>query len=467
VTTRGKTPLWSWAELCKIFDCSLTGEPVTGLSIDSRTTQPGDMFIALSGDPGPRFGSGNAAAGDGHDFIDIAIQNGASAVLAHKDCRGPVIKVDDTLDGLWQLGRAARARCAGGVVAITGSSGKTTLRSWLESILAEQARTHGSTGSFNNHWGVPLSLGRMPRDTEIGVFEVGTSHPGEIAPLATLVAPDIAVILNVLPAHLGNFQNMDALIEEKLSIEAGLGGAGILILPFELARNDAGRTAGHQTITFGTDERADVFGTATPVDGGSNISASVLGKPVELYLPFTGEHRLRSSLAVLAVIGALGLNPSHLAPGFATLTVPAGRGTRFRTHDITLIDDSYNANPISMAMAIDSLRWEPGRRKIAFLGEILELGDSSISAHQEIGHNVATLDEVYTFGDGFNGVNIDARFHRHYSRVEDFDLDTFTRSLQPGDNILVKGSNKVFWVNNFAATLRSKLPHSEIEEDPG
>ena len=485
--------LWTWEELGALFVARQTSPQqhrrgivapsISGVSIDSRTTQPGDLFIALSGDPGPRFsapvtGQGRAAAGqgraavrsrDGHDFVSAAVSAGATVVMIHRhpddkaalEC--PRLEVKDTLDGLWQLGRAARHRNHGQIIAITGSGGKTTLRLWLASILTSLGRTHASVQSLNNHWGVPLSLARMPTDARYGVFEIGTSHAGEIQPLVQLVAPDVAVLLNVLPAHLGNFANMQALTEEKLSIATGLGSNGCLVMPFQLAGAVAhqGSGQGYRTITFGTHEDADVSGSMTPVSGGAQITARVMGQIIELTIPFVGEERLESALAVLATLHALGIRLVDTLPLFKTLMLPEGRGQRIRAGSVTLIDDSYNANPVSMKMAISALlRDEEPGRKIALLGEMLELGDATVAAHIEIGNSCAGLDRVITFGDGFKGIKVRAVTgnatgpDEHYSSVDEFDLPEFARSLQPGDQILIKGSNKVFWVRGFVEKLR-------------
>ncbi len=469
--------LWPWAELCQVFG-AVPGPgqapAIAGLSIDSRSTRPGDLFIALSSDPGPRFHNSSKNAPqkntrDGHDYLAAAVNAGASAVLVHRevDCGVPALRVPDTLDGLWQLAQAARARTQGRIIAITGSSGKTTLRLWLETLLGGLfTKVHASTSSLNNHWGVPLSLGRMPADTDYGIFEIGTNHPGEIQPLSELVAPQIALVLNLLPAHIGNFPSMQTLREEKLSIAKGLSRGGTLILPREIATG-----AGHRVITFGTDMRADVHGVVDPdgydalhgpgssvTEGASLIHASVMGQTIELEIPFTGAHRLESLLATLAVLAALEVNLEAALPGFRSLALPPGRGGRMVLSEVTLIDDSYNANPVSMRLAIDALQGAAGPgRKIALLGEMLELGEAGEASHTEVGRQCAGLDLVVTFGAGFNHVAPEHSGQAHYDKLDDFDLAAFIAALRPGDQILVKGSNQVFWQNNFVARLRAGL----------
>ena len=420
---------------------------LSGVSIDSRTIEPGDLFVALSGDPGPRFGSVTNAR-DGHDFAQMAVKAGAAAVMCRADFTGdyPLIPVADTLEGLWQLGAAARARFEGQVVAITGSSGKTTMRGWLEQLLAPVGEVHASVGSYNNHWGVPLSLARMPRDREFGVLEVGTNHPGEIAPLSELVQPDVALLLNVLPAHIGNFNDMQALTDEKLSIAAGLPEGGTLVVPFEL-RNQVSHA---RLLTFGSDPESDVTGSLV----GDQFVVTQGDSQLTLEVPWKSPERLSAILASLGVLMALGVDPSGLEQCFAMLDLPEGRGNQQTIAEITVIDDSYNANPASMKMALEQLHRSdrPGRR-IALLGEMLELGSQTASAHADMALKAEGLDQVLTFGQGFESAAIGA----HFATIDDFDLDGFVAELRGGDTVLVKGSNKVFWSHQFVRRLLKLL----------
>lgn len=437
------TALWSWRELSALFSCELAGDAVTGVSIDTRTLQPGDMFVALQGEA------------DGHDYLKQATAAGASCVMVHRDCSAdiPTIRVDDTLKGLWQLGKAARARTKARIIAITGSSGKTTLRFWLQGILSGVGKTHASVASYNNHWGVPLSLARMPADSEYGVFEIGTNHPGEIGPLAELVSPDVAVVLNVAPAHIGNFRDMEELIAEKLSIMEGLQPEGRAVVHHDFAGRCSGRI-----ISFGTDPRADVHGEGMFENGVFSITAEVCGRRIELDIPLAGEHRLYSVLATLGVLQSLDVDPGQLKGAYASLSVPAGRGLAEVLSGITLIDDSYNANEVSMSLAITALNGaRTNGRKIALLGEMLELGENARAAHEGVADACHGLDVVYTFGEGFRNITPAAKRHRHFDRVEDFDLTAFRAELNEGDTVLVKGANKVFWVPGFTERLKEVL----------
>ena len=483
--------LWTWEQLCQVFapaqesarDKNLS---ITGIAIDSRSTQPGDLFIALSSNPGPRFGGTPLLskevlpkemrpkeARDGHDFLEAAIKAGAKAVMVDREVHSavPMLSVSDTLEGLWQLAQAARTRNQGRIIALTGSSGKTTLRFWLETILrtlltsSARHRVHASRESLNNHWGVPLSLCRMPAHADYSLFEIGTNHPGEMQPLAELVSPDLALVLNILPAHIGNFASMLALREEKLSITRGLKPGGTLILPWDLGPACHKKIAqeGYQVLSFGTDPRADVHGTistqqTTHLDNGAVIQAKVLGQELELEIPFVGRHRLESVLASLAVLAVLELDLPEALAGFRLLQLPPGRGKQIQLGAITLIDDSYNANPVSMRLALEALEGsrEAGR-KIALLGEMHELGETGAAAHREIAKHCGAMDLVLTFGAGFQELAMGSAHQAHYDRVEDFDLGAFIAELQPGDQILVKGSNRVFWKNNFVGALRAAL----------
>ncbi|MFT7244250.1 MAG: UDP-N-acetylmuramoyl-tripeptide--D-alanyl-D-alanine ligase [Candidatus Azotimanducaceae bacterium] len=442
--------LWTWAELSKLGNASQeTGPDISGVSIDSRQTQDGDLFVALSGDPGPRFFSDANNTRDGHEFINTAVAAGANAVMLSRptsDAAYAFIGVSDTLEGLWALGGLARQRCAGRIVAITGSAGKTTARSWLMQCLADQFDVHGSLGSLNNHWGVPLSLSRMPRESDIGIFEIGTNHSGEISPLSRLVQPHISILLNVLPAHIGNFESFDSLEQEKRSIADGLVDAGCLILPESLA------TGHEREFTFGIGDSADVCAQYEVSDAGWDIQANISGELINYRLTSGGEHRLQTSLAVLATAKQLGADLSRVALKMSFLESPEGRGDESVTNGVTVIDDSYNANPVSVQYALDALQIRPGRRFV-LLGEIMELGDLSPHYHRELSTCFSGFDRVITVGAGFAATPGD----EHYTSTGEINMSLLVEDFQPGDTILVKGSNKVFWVNGFVKALRHAL----------
>lgn len=446
-------PLWTLEEMQSVGEVVSTVNEVElqGVSIDSRQINKGDLFIALSGDPGPRFHGGVDNPRDGHEFISSAISNGASVVLLStppSEISVPYVKVKDTLDGLWGLAEVSRARCGGQVVVITGSAGKTTAKTWLTGALESLCEVHASAGSLNNHWGVPLSLSRMAKSTEVGVIEIGTNHPGEISPLSQLAKPNISVLLNVLPAHIGNFGSLGNLREEKLSIAHGLSEDGTFVLPFGLATGESGE------ITFGFEADADANATFEVVNGISKVQANICGEPVEYQLAETGEYRVLTSLAVLAVVSQLGYNVSAAAKNLAHLDSPKGRGNKHLLAGITVIDDSYNANPVSMGYAIRNLVETPCEgRRIALLGEILELGDEADRYHAEVSSHFVSLDQVITFGAGFEAHSGGS----HLDSIQDLDLDRFLSELNAGDIVLVKGSNKVFWQHGFVDQLLARL----------
>ena len=441
--------IWSSNEINAVFGSSITSN-ITGISIDSRTLKRGDLFIALSGNPGPKFSTSTDSSRDGHDFIEQALRSGASAVISSKplDQVNNQILVPDTLEALWTLAKASRDRMSKPVIAVTGSNGKTTFRNWLEALLKTVADVHGSEKSLNNHWGVPLSLARMPRGAEVGIFEIGTNHPGEIEVLTELASPDIAVLLNVEEAHIGNFKDIFELEREKLSIANGLSD-GVFVLPFGLAT----KTKAPNLITFG--KGGDVYVINSSPDG-LLASFSVFGEVIDAELSPTTFPRIDSILALLCVVHAAGFEIGPILENVKFLDLPIGRGNVKTVKGIRIIDDSYNANQASMSLAVSNLIAMEGK-KVALLGEMLELGEHSEKAHQIIADRVGEkIDLVYTFGDSFK----EARFccHRiHLDSAEDLDLDKLAEHLDEGSAVLVKGSNKVFWGNDFVPRLTEAL----------
>lgn len=442
---------------------SSDGPDIAGIGIDSRRIQHGDLFVALPGDPGPRFRPSTRSDRDGHDFVAHAVENGAAAVLVHRpgDYGVPTLLVEDTLDALWDLGRAGRRRLSGPVVAVTGSSGKTTVKSFAAVGLGAFS-THGS---LNNHIGVPLSLARTPRDAEGGVYEIGTNHPGEIEPLAHLAKPQVAVVLNVHPAHIEHFGTLDAIRREKTSIARGLEEGGVLIRPVDVHARYRGRT-----ITFGMEPSADIRLTDL-ADGIAELRTPA--GSIRCAVPGGGVHRALSVCAVAAVLTALDRPLAHLER-LAGQDLPQGRGNRIEAGGVTIIDESYNANPQSMAVTLDAFAGEPvgaarnregkhPRRRIAVLGDMLELGAEAGRYHAQLAIRCAGVDGVFCAGQwmrdlydalqppqrwGF-AARADAAFVRHCAAA-----------LKPGDEVLVKASNGIFWANRFVAALVRELDES-------
>ena len=449
-TDLGAMPLWTFPELTAALGLPAAHGPgITGVAIDSRRLERGDLFVALSGDPGPRFRPSSRSARDGHDFVADAIRKGAAAVLAHRrgDYAAPALLVDDTLDGLWALGRARRSALEAPVVAVTGSSGKTTFKSFAATALGAFA----TAGSLNNHIGVPLSLALTPRDAAGAVCEIGTNHPGEIAPLAQLASPDVAVVLNVGPAHIEHFGSLEAIRREKTSIAVGLEADGVLVRPAVLAANYAGRT-----VTFGKEESADVRLLSVAAGRAEfQVGRDLLNCPV----PGGGAHRAMSVCAVAAVLLALGRPMAHLQR-LAHHAVPRGRGNRLRIGTVSIVDESYNANPASMAATLVAFGEEPAKRRVAILGDMLELGADASRYHAEIGAHCGPLDGVFCVGERMAALyeTLPRRQRLGFAAQTDGDLARRCAALlQPGDVVLVKGSNGVFWVHDFVAALAQEL----------
>jgi UDP-N-acetylmuramoyl-tripeptide--D-alanyl-D-alanine ligase len=422
----------------------------TGVSIDSRTLQPGDLFVALQG---PNF--------DGHDFLEAAYENGAAASLVQRAPIGrmaelPHLLVDDTLGALWRLGAAARARGQAKIAAITGSAGKTSTKEALRHCLAAQAETAANVGSLNNHWGVPLSLARMRPKISYGVFELGMNNPGEILELARLVRPHVAVVTNVEVAHIGNFKSIMEIADAKAEIFQALepGGQAVLNREHPLFHHLRAKAleAGVETIIgFGAHGEAEVrLVSFTPEAEGSRVEAIVFGQPLSYRLAAHGRHLALNSLAVLAACALLGGDAHEAATVLETLTPLKGRGARHWVDGydgrFLLIDDSYNANPASMRAAFDVLaqsRPEGKGRRIAVLGDMLELGDTAEDLHAGLATDLAAAaDRVYCCGPHMAALF--AALPQDKRALHAPDSSALASLLSPGiragDVVLVKGS---------------------------
>ncbi len=448
--------LWDFGEVCQAVDVmpDATSADIHGVSIDSRTLNPGDLFVALDGSTGTQLRAAQGAGHDGHDFVEHAASKGAVTAMVHEPLKAsiPLIKVGDTRQGLWRLGKAARARMTGIVFAITGSAGKTTAKSMLAAVTDGFA----TEGSLNNVWGVPLSLARTPRNAFAGAYEVGMNAPGEIAPLARLVAPQVALVLNALPAHLKNLGSIDAVRREKLSIFEGLEAGGTLVLPEGM---DDEVVPTHITkLRFGRSQQADVM--YSPLDEAwQAIEVGCAGKQVQVSVPGGGEHRAQTVAAVAACAVAGGYSLACLKR-LSEVELPEGRGREALVDGITIIDDSYNANPVSMVYAIRQLAKRRGRR-LALLGEMLELGEGEAVSHVELGSQAGSLiDGAWCVGQAARATHdalpASVRLGWH-KEASDALMESILKTLRAGDCLLIKGSNRIFWTHGFARALMQRL----------
>ena len=370
------SPLWGAAELAAAVGVA-RGWDISGISIDTRMLAPGDLFVALQGER------------DGHDFVEAAFAKGAAAALVSRPMPGNVIVVPDTLRALECLGAASRARTAAKIVAVTGSVGKTTVKEMLRRMLAAFGTVHAAEASFNNHIGVPLTLARMPREQTFGVFEIGMNHPGEIAPLAALVRPEVAIITCVDRAHLGLMGSEEAIAKEKASIFGALVPGGTAVVPAEtvfLRLLRAAVPAACHTLVFGRNDLADATMPKHMMWAeGSEITADIVGTEVSFGLATPGEHMALNALAVLSAAAALGLDVARAAAALDGFAPYKGRGERHEVAlagggKVLLLDESYNASGASMRAALAVLKLQRGRR-VAVLGDMLELGEHAAEEH--------------------------------------------------------------------------------------
>ncbi len=397
----------------------------TGVSIDTRTLRPGDLFVALVGENG-----------DGHDHVAEALAKGAAGAMVHRDLPGSTLLVHDTLTALWDLGRAARTRFRGRMVAVTGSVGKTTTKEMLRTILSAAGPTHAADASYNNHWGVPLTLARLPPDAAFCVAEIGTNHPGEIGPLSKLVRPHVAVITNVEAAHIGHFGSLEAIATEKSAITDGLEPGGSAVLPADspMLPRLAVRTA--LVDTFGL---AQVVAMAPDMDG-TDVTAQVEGRTIRFRVNAPGPHMVLNALAALTAANVLKIDGSAAIAGFRPMR---GRGLRHPLpNGITLLDESYNANSASVRAALTVLRRLPGRR-VAVLGDMLELGAYGPAEHVALAPDVAeSADILFACGPLMRGLfNAMPAAQRGEHAPDSATLAPIVAGrVQPGDSVPVKGS---------------------------
>jgi UDP-N-acetylmuramoyl-tripeptide--D-alanyl-D-alanine ligase len=447
--------LWTIDELLAATGGTLHGtvsKPLTAITIDSRAVGQGDIFVAIKGDKH-----------DGHDFVANALKAGAglglvSRVTPEMLAAGPVLEVaDDPLRGLESLGLAARARSQAQIFAVTGSVGKTSTKEMLRTALSASGQTHASAASFNNHWGVPLTLARMPKSAAFGVFEIGMNHSGEITPLVSMVRPHVAIITTIAASHLGNFASLDEIADAKAEIFSGVEPGGHAIIsrdtPYFERLSAAARAAGISSIvSFGKHPEADVrMDRVALLPDCCCVTAEVMGETVAYKLGLPGEHMAVNSLAVLAAAKLAGADLARACLALAKAAPAKGRGVQERLSiaggELLLIDESYNANPASVAAALGLLAAaQPprGGRRIAVLGDMLELGEQSPQLHAGLLEpmDAAKVDVLYAAGPLM--ANLWARVSGNrrgaYAETSEGLRDVLLKGLRPGDVVMIKGS---------------------------
>ncbi|PDS75919.1 UDP-N-acetylmuramoylalanyl-D-glutamyl-2,6-diaminopimelate--D-alanyl-D-alanine ligase [Rhizobium sp. L43] len=475
----------SWLWTTEDMIAAMAGRPfgtlpegITGISIDSRSIAPGEAFFAIKGD-----------RVDGHDYASMATANGASLLVvseARLPAMGrltvPMIVVEDVLAALGRLGLASRERSRARIIAVTGSVGKTTTKEMLRHVLSPSGKVHASVASFNNHWGVPLTLARMPEDTDYGVFEVGMNHPGEIRPLVAMIRPDIAVITTIAPAHLGNFKNIKEIAAAKAEIFEGLEPGGHVVLNRDNDQfNFLDRTAQSLGIehihSFGQHAKAEFrLAEFNGSDENSTLWLTIGGETLEVAIGAPGRHIGENALAALGVVRIVGADMEKAIEALGTLKPEKGRGKRHRlsigSGSFTLIDESYNANPASMRAAIALLAAsEPtGRgRRIAVLGDMLEMGEYAQKVHSDLAVPLlaAGIEYVWLAGAEMAALkeslpeSVHVEYRENTSELTDYVLD----SVVPGDVFMVKSSLGIGFGKIVAALLDKFPPFSDTQRE--
>jgi UDP-N-acetylmuramoyl-tripeptide--D-alanyl-D-alanine ligase len=451
--------LWTIAEVARAL--GLSGSfPDTAIDFvtqDSRLVKPGCLFVGLSGTPSGGFVSSFASARDGWEFAANAQAAGAVAMIVPHRIEGvsvPQLVVKDTLlDGLWTLARAARARFQGPVIGLTGSAGKTSTKEFI----AAYPNAYASPASFNNFWGVPLTLCNADPQASVWVVEMGMNQAGEIARLSDLTRPTVALVVNVQPVHLEKLGSLEAIRKEKVSIIVGLPTDGVLVLPAGLAAPEwTGRL-----VRFGNGAAVRELRHAARGESWE-VSADVGGRTVAFSLTPGAPHRVQNALAALASVHAAGLDPTALARGLGQVGIMTGRGVEQSAAGVTLIDDSFNGNPASVAAALDSLKARPldGGRRLAILGDMLELGADAPAYHADLANNLAGIDGIFCVGPLmrhlYDRLPADKSLGWHDDPAT-LDAQAIAALLRSGDAVVIKGSKKIFWVNKFVPRLRAAL----------
>lgn len=445
--------IWTSKEASQATGGKTSGEwKVSAISIDSRTVQEGDLFVALSGDNG-----------DGHAYVQMAIEKGATAALVSQNIENvdqdKLLVVEDTLKAMQDLAHAARTRTSAKVIGITGSVGKTGTKEMLATAFSSQGQTHASIKSYNNHWGVPFTLSNMHAGTDYGVFEMGMNHADEITPLSQMVKPDIAIITTISPVHIGNFDDgLEGIVRAKAEIFDGMKEGSVAVLNADIEQFDTLKKYAEdkdvKVYNFGESDTADAkIVDCLEAANGTRVKAEILGEKISFNLQIPGRHIACNALAALLAVKLAGADVQKAAKALATQEAIIGRGKReyidsgVKDNPITLIDESYNASPSAMNAAFKVLALvDPGRggRRIAVLGDMLELGQGSADMHADLALplKAANVDLVYTCGKYMKKLNEALPANQrgeHKDNSEDL-AQIVPDVLIPGDVVMVKGS---------------------------
>ncbi|MEM9277595.1 MAG: UDP-N-acetylmuramoylalanyl-D-glutamyl-2,6-diaminopimelate--D-alanyl-D-alanine ligase [Pseudomonadota bacterium] len=462
--------LWTFDEFMAAVDGRPVGEMpegVAGISIDTRTLGEGEAFFAIKGD-----------RVDGHDYLAAAMRAGAAVAVVDESklvslgsLKLPLIVVRDVLEAMTRLGEVARMRSKAQIIAITGSVGKTTTKEMLRTVLAPSGMVHASAASFNNHWGVPLTLARMPKEAKFGVFEIGMNHPGEITPLVKMVRPHVAMITAIAPAHIGAFDSIEDIAKAKAEIYSGVVPGGYALVNHDDRRyvllRDLAKEAGIEHLASYGQKRGSDFWLReleqTP--DGSRLSVRVKGKDVDYEISVPGEHMALNSVGVLGAATLLGADLDKSKDALSKITAADGRGTRYviggsGAMGITVIDESYNANPASMEAALEVLGNYEGvktKRRIAVLGDMLELGRQSKKFHEALAKPISAskADLVFLVGpemENLAKILPKEKLGGHYKDATVLP-ERLKATMKPGDVVMLKASKGI----GFAAVVQKIL----------
>ncbi|WP_273756325.1 UDP-N-acetylmuramoylalanyl-D-glutamyl-2,6-diaminopimelate--D-alanyl-D-alanine ligase [Bartonella sp. MM73XJBT] len=455
------TALWNKQALVSAIGGFVVGrlpETFSGVSIDTRTLEEGEIFFCIKGHHL-----------DGHDFALQAYEQGAGVLIVAENrladmekISAPLIVVPDVLQALEKLGKAARKRSKAKIIAVTGSVGKTTTKEALKQVLTAVGRVHANSASLNNHWGVPLTLARMPEESDYGIFEIGMNHKGEIRPLVKLVHPHIVLITHISAAHMGFFKNLEEIADAKAEIFEGLDKEGIAVLNtdsdfFSYLVQKAKQCGVKKILSFGETQNADYQARDIRLlTENSFVTVRILGQEREIQIGAPGRHIVQNSLAVIAVCDALGVDLESILLSLSGFALQKGRGIRYRLAlpnggEFSLIDESYNANPASMCAALDLLAIGPvgscGRR-IAILGDMLELGAYSEKLHRDLVKPVSLsgANPVFLFGEAmkFLSSDLSASVKVHYAENAEEILPLIFAEVSHGDLLMIKSSNSLY-----------------------